>query len=252
MMKEYNLMMPQQIYSGENAMGNIPGILQKESVKKLAVFSGQGIVDAGLLDLVLDEVKKADVEYALLTDELVEPTYEDAQKMVDQCKEFQADFIIAAGGGSVMDTAKLASILMTDEFGIKELLDDPSRARKCVPSLMIPTTAGTGSEATPNAIVAAVYRIAPQPSQLHSGEHTPTPSGRYPLHLQPPTPHQLLHVRIFGVPWRCNPLARQLPHSDSVRAQNGLFRAISRTRLYASAASTSRRAACKFPSVLRR
>ena len=62
--------------------------------------------------------------------------------------------MMAVGGGSVMDTAKLASILMTDEYGIKELLDEPGRARKCMKTLMIPTTAGTGSEATPNAIVA--------------------------------------------------------------------------------------------------
>jgi len=71
-----------------------------------------------------------------------------------KCKECGADFIMAVGGGSVMDTAKLASILMTDEYGIKELLDTPGRARKCMKTLMIPTTAGTGSEATPNAIVA--------------------------------------------------------------------------------------------------
>lgn len=56
---------------------------------------------------------------------------------------------MAVGGGSVQDTAKLASILMTDEYGIKELLDEPGRAKKCIKTLMIPTTAGTGSEATP-------------------------------------------------------------------------------------------------------
>ena len=53
-----------------------------------------------------------------------------------------------------MDTAKLASVLVTDEYGVKELLDDPGRAAKCVPIILIPTTAGTGAEVTPNAIVA--------------------------------------------------------------------------------------------------
>lgn len=62
--------------------------------------------------------------------------------------------IVACGGGSVMDAAKLASVLVTDEYGVKELLDDPGRAKKCVPVIMIPTTAGTGAEVTPNAIVA--------------------------------------------------------------------------------------------------
>lgn len=62
--------------------------------------------------------------------------------------------IVACGGGSVMDAAKLASVLVTDEYGVKELLDEPGRAKKCVPILLIPTTAGTGAEVTPNAIVA--------------------------------------------------------------------------------------------------
>lgn len=52
-----------------------------------------------------------------------------------------------------MDVAKLASILATDDYTIKELLDNPLLAKKQVQSLMIPTTAGTGSEATPNSIV---------------------------------------------------------------------------------------------------
>ena len=53
-----------------------------------------------------------------------------------------------------MDAAKLASVLVTDEYGVKELLDEPGRAKKCVPTVLIPTTAGTGAEVTPNAIVA--------------------------------------------------------------------------------------------------
>ena len=73
--------------------------------------------------------------------------------MINEFKKEQADFIIAVGGGSVMDVAKLASILATDDYTVKELLDNPLLAKKQVQSLMIPTTAGTGSEATPNSIV---------------------------------------------------------------------------------------------------
>ena len=49
---------------------------------------------------------------------------------------------------------RLCSILATDEYQVRDLLDNPKLAKKCVKSLMIPTTAGTGAEATPNAIVA--------------------------------------------------------------------------------------------------
>lgn len=75
------------------------------------------------------------------------------QKIVDEFKHSGADLIVACGGGSVMDAAKLASILVTDEYGVKELLDNPGMAKKCVPIVLIPTTAGTGAEVTPNAIV---------------------------------------------------------------------------------------------------
>ncbi|MDY6307975.1 MAG: iron-containing alcohol dehydrogenase, partial [Oribacterium sp.] len=47
------------------------------------------------------------------------------QGVIDQFKHKDYDFVVACGGGSVMDTAKLASVLVTDEYGVKELLDDP-------------------------------------------------------------------------------------------------------------------------------
>ncbi len=154
MLTKYTLKVPGTVFSGENAMENIPAVLAEAGAHRVALFTSKNLEETGLVDIVLTEMKKTDVEYAILDDLPVEPSYQEAQKLVDQCKEYGADFIIAVGGGSVMDTAKLASILMTDEYGVKELLDTPGRARKCIPSLMIPTTAGTGAEATPNAIVA--------------------------------------------------------------------------------------------------
>lgn len=154
MLKKYSLGMPGTVFSGEDSLSNIGTVLAHEGVKKLAVFTDKGIQGAGLLDFPMKEIKKSGVDYVILNDLPPEPTYEQAQKLVDQCKEYGADFIIAVGGGSVMDTAKLSSVLMTDEYGIKELLDDPSRAKKYIKTLTIPTTAGTGAEATPNAIVA--------------------------------------------------------------------------------------------------
>ena len=154
MIETYNLKMPHSVFSGKDALENIPVILKGNHVQHLAVFTDQGIRSAGLLDLPMAWVEKCGVDTVILDDLPAEPTYAEAQKLVDQCKAWGADFIMAVGGGSVMDTAKLASILMTNEYGIKDLLDTPTRAKKCIKSLMIPTTAGTGSEATPNAIVA--------------------------------------------------------------------------------------------------
>lgn len=154
MLTTYNLMMPPAVYSGENALDNLEAILGKNGVKKLAVFTDKGVEGAGLLDAPMARVKASGVEYVVLDELPPEPTYAQAQKLVDQFKASGADFILAVGGGSVMDTAKLAGILATDSYGVKDLLDNPGMAVKYVKSVMVPTTAGTGAEATPNAIVA--------------------------------------------------------------------------------------------------
>ncbi len=154
MLKTYNIKMPHAVYGGENAIENITSILKSRQVRRVAVFTDKGIEDSGLLSLPEEAVKAAGVDYYILDDLPPEPTYTAVQKLVDQFKVSGADMIVACGGGSVMDAAKLASVLVTEEYGIKELLEDPGRAQKCVPIILIPTTAGTGAEVTPNAIVA--------------------------------------------------------------------------------------------------
>jgi len=148
------LRLPRAVYSGENTISKVFEILKSENVKRVAVFTDKVIKDRGLLEYPLAEIRKSGVSYLILDDLSPEPTYQQAQQLIDQCKAYHADLIMAVGGGSVMDTAKLASILMTDNYGIKDLLDDPTKGKKSVRTLLIPTTAGTGSEATPNAIVA--------------------------------------------------------------------------------------------------
>ena len=154
MLTAYNLKMPHAVYGGENAMDNITSILKSVNAKKVAMFTDKGIEACGLFSLPEEAVKAAGAEYYVLDELPPEPDYMSVQKLVDQFKASRADMIVACGGGSVMDAAKLASVLVTDEYGVKELLDTPGRARKCVPIILIPTTAGTGAEVTPNAIVA--------------------------------------------------------------------------------------------------
>lgn len=153
MLKTYNLKMPHAVYGGENAMDSIAAIIKTTGAKKVAMFTDKGLRKLGLFALAEDVVKTTGVEYYVLDDLLPEPSYMAVQNIVDQFKVSGADLIVACGGGSVMDAAKLASVLVTDQYGVKELLDNPGMAKKCVPIVLIPTTAGTGAEVTPNAIV---------------------------------------------------------------------------------------------------
>ena len=121
MLTTYNLKMPHAVYGGENAMDNITSILKSNGVKRVAMFTDKGIEEAGLFALPEEAVKAAGAEYYVLDDLPAEPSYMAVQKLVDEFKASKADMIVACGGGSVMDAAKLASILVTDEYGVKEL-----------------------------------------------------------------------------------------------------------------------------------
>lgn len=151
-LETYNMTMPRTVYSGKNALENLKAVTA--GAKKVAVFTDKGILSTGLVDLPLAKLEEAGMETVVISDLPPEPTYAQVQKLVDEFKASGADFIVAVGGGSAMDTAKLASLLATEDYTVKDLLDDPALAVKTVKTCLIPTTAGTGSEATPNAIVA--------------------------------------------------------------------------------------------------
>lgn len=154
MLTQYSLKMPRAVYGGEDSMQQLTHIIQAGRHKKVALFTDKGIEACGLVNLPKAAIEAAGVEYYLLDELPPEPTYGQVQALIDDFRRRGADLIVACGGGSVLDAAKLASVLVTDEYGVQQLLDDPGRARKCVPIVLIPTTAGTGAEVTPNAIVA--------------------------------------------------------------------------------------------------
>lgn len=145
------LRMPHMVVSGKKAMNQ----LAKEAfdARSIAVFTDKGVQGAGLLDRPLEVLRSNCKRVHLIQDLPTEPTVEEAQAVIDEFRRLNADLIVAVGGGSVMDIAKLASVLDTDAYTIRDLLSDPTIAAKQVRSVMLPTTAGTGAEATPNAIV---------------------------------------------------------------------------------------------------
>ena len=146
--------LPSSIYSGTGSIEDIKNIVKQEAAKKILVFTDKGVAGAGLLDKLLKVLNEAGVSYTIFDDLKPEPAYQDVEKVVKQMEQENGDLIVAIGGGSVMDAAKLCSLLKGSSYTVKDLLDNPLLASKKLKSIMIPTTCGTGSEATCNAIVA--------------------------------------------------------------------------------------------------
>lgn len=154
----YSLLMPKSVYAGEEAPAKITEICKREQVVKAALFTDKSIISLGLAAPILGAVREAGAECVVFDDLASEPTVYQADGVIQRFMDCGADFIIAVGGGSVMDIAKLCSILAHSTYTVFDLLETPGAARKSVRSLMVPTTAGTGSEATPNSIVCVPER----------------------------------------------------------------------------------------------
>ena len=127
MMKQYQLAMPQQVFSGETGMQALESLAARH--KKAAVFTDAGIRASGVLERPLAELDKAAVPYVVYDTLPAEPTCDQAQQVIDTFRESGADLIVAVGGGSVMDIAKLASITADGSCTVRDQLKDPRIGR---------------------------------------------------------------------------------------------------------------------------
>lgn len=98
-------------------------------------------------------LKAAGVELAFYEDIAAEPTVNDFKKALAKAEEFGADSVLGVGGGSVLDVAKLVATLIGSEQQVEDLFGIGFVAKRGVWFACVPTTAGTGSEVSPNAIL---------------------------------------------------------------------------------------------------
>lgn len=150
----HQIKIPSCICGGEGSVEKVKEIISKEQPKKILVFTDKGIRSTGLTDILLKQLDEAGAAYTVFDNLTAEPAYQDVEKLMEEVQSCSGDLIVAIGGGSVMDAAKLCSVLKDADYTVKDLLNDPSLARKQIKTVMLPTTCGTGSEATCNAIVA--------------------------------------------------------------------------------------------------
>lgn len=153
-MAVYQVKLPACTYAGEKSIEKIREIIKKEKAASVLVFTDKGVEGAGLLEFLVKELEAVQVKYQIADDLKAEPSYQEIEQCLEKINGTDTDLVIALGGGSVMDTAKLFSLLKDAPYTVKELLTDASIAEKRLKSVMIPTTCGTGAEATCNAIVA--------------------------------------------------------------------------------------------------
>ena len=151
----YEFYCPVKILSGLRALEHLPMELAERGCSRPMVLTDEGVKKAGLVDHVLTVFDQADVSIAATFDRIPPDSSTDVvAEIADLFAKSSCDSLIAIGGGSVMDTAKAANILVSE--GGNNLLDYSGAGRltrPLKPLVAIATTAGTGSEVTAVAVI---------------------------------------------------------------------------------------------------
>ncbi|WP_145005294.1 iron-containing alcohol dehydrogenase [Pseudomonas oryzihabitans] len=123
-------------------------------LRRVVLVTQQAMHGLGVTERVKAQLAARDIEVAVIDNVEIEPTLENIEQVFrEQVAPRQPDALLAIGGGSVLDAAKLFAVMLTNEQSLKSMLGIDQVIRAGLPTVLVPTTAGTGSEVTPNAIV---------------------------------------------------------------------------------------------------
>lgn len=147
-------------YHGQGAILSITEEAKLRGFKKAFVCSDPDLIKFNVTKKVTDLLDKEGLEYEIYSDIKANPTIENVQSGVEAFKKSGADYIIAIGGGSSMDTSKAIGIIITNpEFEDVRSLEGLSPTKNpCVPIFAVPTTAGTAAEVTINYVITDVEK----------------------------------------------------------------------------------------------
>ena len=147
-------------YHGAGAISAIADEAKNRGFKKALVCSDPDLIKFGVTKKVTDILDNAGLVYDIFSDIKPNPTIENVQAGVAAFKASGADYIVAIGGGSSMDTAKAVGIIINNpEFAdVRSLEGVAPTTKPCVPIIAVPTTAGTAAEVTINYVITDVEK----------------------------------------------------------------------------------------------
>ena len=154
------IMLNETSYHGSGAIEEIATEAKAHGFKKALVCSDPDLIKFGVTAKVTDILDKNGLEYELYSEIKPNPTIDNVKHGVETFKKSGADYLIAIGGGSSMDTSKAIGIIIANpEFEDVRSLEGVAPTKKpCVPIIAVPTTAGTAAEVTINYVITDVER----------------------------------------------------------------------------------------------
>ena len=150
-MKAITLLQPQKIVFGTGCIETFTEDYKKMGLKRLMVLTAPPILP--LIEEPLANLKATGVSIEIFQDILAEPTVNDFKKILEVARQFKADSVVGIGGGSVLDVTKLVAAFINSQQQVEDCFGTGFIKAKGLWFACLPTTAGTGSEVSPNAIL---------------------------------------------------------------------------------------------------
>ena len=150
-MKAITLLQPQKIVFGTGCIQTFTDDYKKMGLRRLFVLTAPPI--RPLIEGTMDELKAAGIAVEVFQDIVAEPTVNDFKRILEEARQFQADSVAGIGGGSVLDVTKLVAAFIDSDQQVEDCFGTGFIRRKGLWFACLPTTAGTGSEVSPNAIL---------------------------------------------------------------------------------------------------
>ncbi|MCM3600910.1 iron-containing alcohol dehydrogenase [Robertmurraya korlensis] len=143
-----------ELLEGENSLFKLPPLLKLKGIGSVLIVTDKGITSIGLLDRFLAGLEGKEIDYVIYDETVPNPTIENIEEALQLYKDHQCHGIIGFGGGSPMDCAKgVAARVARPDKTIPEMKGQLKVRKPTPPLIAVPTTAGTGSEATVAAVI---------------------------------------------------------------------------------------------------
>ena len=150
-MKNITLLQPQKIVFGTGCIQTLVEDYKKMGLQRLFVLTAPPI--RPLIEATLNDLQAAGVNIEVFDQIMAEPTLNDFNAIVEKARQFGADSVVGIGGGSVLDVAKLVAAFVHSDQQAADCFGTGFIKKKGLWFACLPTTAGTGSEVSPNAIL---------------------------------------------------------------------------------------------------
>lgn len=153
-MNNFNFYAPTKIVFGKGSENEVGKLVAQQKCRKVLLHYGSGSVKkTGLLERVKKSLEEVGIDYTELGGVVPNPRLSLVRKGIEICKKENVDFLLAVGGGSVIDSAKAIGYGATNDFDVWEIFEKKNSPKACLPIGVILTIAASGSEMSSSAVI---------------------------------------------------------------------------------------------------